>query len=146
MKNACPNCKNNLVAEHSFCPYCGFDLRTSKANNLGRIQEETTSEKSLNSLVESNVKKADYRTPFIVVAMFMVISIFIWSYVYTNWKFNFDVFLNRLINHFAWLLLVPYLISLGFKKAKSKDLHYYCNTCCNSWNYFSVLRLFTVQA
>ena len=26
MKNVCPNCKNILEAEHSFCPYCAFGL------------------------------------------------------------------------------------------------------------------------
>lgn len=30
MNQRCPNCKTELVTDHSFCPKCGLDLRSSK--------------------------------------------------------------------------------------------------------------------
>lgn len=115
----CPNCNCELLIEHSFCPNCGHDLRAREISKTG--VEGQTESSILNEPIkqmENVLVKSDFKKPFILALSFSAISIFIWSYVYTNWIFDFNVFLRRLINHSFWILLLPYLISLFFKKVK----------------------------
>lgn len=121
MSENCPNCKSKLFAEHSFCPNCGYDMRSTSKVTEDLKEPESPSIEVNNQMGQT--PKGDFKTPLIIAISFTVISIFIWSYVYTNNKFNFDVFLGRLINHSVWILLAPYLISLAFNKAKRSKIY-----------------------
>lgn len=50
MNQKCPNCKKELLAEHAFCPNCGFDLRAlpvqSKDEKNQEIPNLTNEEKA----------------------------------------------------------------------------------------------------
>ena len=118
--NKCPSCKKQLISDHSFCPSCGYDLRariteTAKTDNT---QQETAPIIEEKKQIENIEVKGDFKAAFILAISFTTVSVFLWSYVYTDWTFNLDAFLSRLINHSVWILLAPYLISLAFNKAK----------------------------
>lgn len=120
--NRCRSCKAELVTDHAFCPKCGADLRKEKVETK-EVQTETISAEA-NNPIRSTDSKAEYRTPFIISLSFTTISIFIWSYVYTNWRFNLEVFTSKLINNSFWIMLLPFLISLAFKKPKRLKVYY----------------------
>jgi len=50
MNQQCPNCKSELATDHSFCPKCGFDLRSQ--------------EKVVPSISSTKTSKGIFRNPF----------------------------------------------------------------------------------
>lgn len=121
----CPNCKSVLQADHAFCPNCGADLRKQGSGSEStEVKTETANQVEPSISNTNNEATADLKTPFIISFVFSAISIFIWSYVYTNWHFNSEVFINRLINNSFWIMLLPYLISLAFKKQRRASVYY----------------------
>jgi hypothetical protein len=69
-------------------------------------------------------KPGSYKFGLLTALIFTMISVIIWSFMYTGFVFNFEVFLNRTINHFFWLLLLPYIVSLFFPKEKRTNVHF----------------------
>lgn len=123
----CPSCKTELNADHAFCPNCGKDLRNSVMNpESNEVQIEQVELDNQHEPASSNPNTntiGDFKLPFILSFAFTVISIFIWSYVYTNWNFNFQVFISKLINNSFWIMLLPFLISLAFKKQRRASVY-----------------------
>jgi hypothetical protein len=122
MNNKCPNCNAEVMSENSFCAKCGQDLRIQTPSEISKVEQEISATAQSNDQVAN--AKDDFKTPFIMSLGFTAVSLFIWSYVYTNWNFNQEVFINRLINNSFWLLLAPYLISFAFKKPKRANAYF----------------------
>ncbi len=124
MNHKCPDCKKELLAEHSFCPNCGFDLRKSSPEEfLNNTKGETRSSNEIKEIKTEEVRETDpskgkFMIPFFIALSFLSFSVFMWSYVFQNQKFNQEVFINRSFNHVFWLLLFPYLISFIASKPK----------------------------
>lgn len=113
MSKNCPNCKTELLAEHSFCPYCGFDLRIKK--EINSIQENPI---LLNHENAKTIARNNYLIPLLAGIIFSVVSIFLWSYIYAGYRFDVNAFFSRLVNHTVWIFLFPFITSLFFKKAR----------------------------
>lgn len=129
MNQKCPNCKKELLTEHAFCPHCGFDLRkNSLEQSMNETKEEAIPTSQTKEIKTEEVKevyssKGKFMTPFFMALSFLCISVFLWSYVFQNQKFNQEVFINRSINHVFWLLLFPYLISFTASKPKRAKVY-----------------------
>jgi hypothetical protein len=123
--SACPSCKSTLQTDHAFCPNCGADLRKDKSESESKeVPNEINAQVETNSSVPITNTRSDYKTPFIISLSFSAVSIFIWSYVYTNWSFNFEVFIGKLINNSFWIVILPYLICLPFKKQRRASVYF----------------------
>jgi len=66
----------------------------------------------------------NYKIPLIVSVVFTAISIFTWCFVFTNGQFDLNIFMGKLVNNTFWIILVPWLISLPFKKEKRAGVYY----------------------
>jgi hypothetical protein len=116
MINTCPNCKSKLLTSHAFCPSCGFDLRTEDESSKGQESQVVSGE-----LKVIKAKNA-YLIPLFAGILFSLASVFIWSYIFTGYRFDVNAFSSRLVNHTFWIFLVPYIISLFFRKAKRPNV------------------------
>jgi len=113
MISKCPSCKKELFTEHAFCPNCGFDLRIKK--EINKAQEIPI---DLDYENANTTPKNSYVISLLAGAIFSVVSIFIWSYVFVGFRFDVNSFFSRLANHTFWIFLFPFIISLLFKKVK----------------------------
>ncbi len=134
--NKCPNCKTKLLTDHAFCPRCGFDLRPAKTPiipvaDVGQ-PKVTPVEEQIAPVIEDNrevttgtvIPTVNSKTPLIISVVFTAISIFIWCFAFTNWKFDLNLFMSKLVNNSFWIILVPWLISRFYKKEKRTNVHY----------------------
>lgn len=120
MSSKCPNCRTALIAEHSFCPHCGHDLRRGGDGNPNEAKANTKDDAQVNSGVNNEKTQTrdsqSYLPALVAATMFSASSIIIWSYVYTGYSFDSNGFWSRLVNHSFWLFILPLLVSLFFKR------------------------------
>lgn len=80
--NKCPNCKNELLVDHSFCPNCGTDLRpceSKKQENANPNLIFKSNDVGSLTIIFDYLKKLNSWIILIIAALFTVISIFVAS-------------------------------------------------------------------